>query len=235
MNLKKQPSANVTIGLSSSDTTEGTISPSSLTFTSVNWSSAQTVTVLGINDYEDDGDITLTIVTAAATSTDSSYNGMNASDVAITNIDNDTAGMTIIPTSGLSVTEIGGTATFSVVLTSQPVADVSLGLSSSDTTEGIVAPVSLTYTANNWNTPQVVTVTGVDDGNFVDGNIDFNIVTAAASSIDPKYNGLNASDVPVTSIDNDMSGIIIVASGLSVTENGWDSHFSCGVKQPTGC
>jgi hypothetical protein len=37
----------VTIALTSSDTTEGTVSPASLTFTPGNWNVAQTVTVTG--------------------------------------------------------------------------------------------------------------------------------------------------------------------------------------------
>ena len=60
----------MTIGLSSSDTTEGTVSPASLTFTPANWNAPQTVTVTGVNDAVDDGDIAYTIVTAPATSTD---------------------------------------------------------------------------------------------------------------------------------------------------------------------
>ena len=41
---------------------------------------------------------------------------MDASDVSVTNTDNDTAGITVNPTAGLSTTEGGGTATFTVVL-----------------------------------------------------------------------------------------------------------------------
>ena len=54
----------------------------------------------------------------------------------MTNTDNDTAGITVTPTSGLTTTEAGGTATFTVVLNTQPTADVTIGLTSSDTTEG---------------------------------------------------------------------------------------------------
>ena len=73
------------------------------------------------------------------------------------------AGVTVTPTSGLTTTEAGGTATFTVVLTSQPTASVTMGLSSSNTAEGTVSPSSLTFTSANWNTAQTVTVTGVDD------------------------------------------------------------------------
>ena len=74
--LTTQPTADVTIALSSSDTTEGTVVPASLTFTSANWNVAQTVTVTGVDDVLDDGDVAYTIVTAAAISADANYNGV---------------------------------------------------------------------------------------------------------------------------------------------------------------
>ena len=118
MVLNAQPTADVTIGLSSSDTTEGTVSPASLTFTTANWNTAQTVTVTGVDDALDDGDVGYTIVTAPATSTRRDLQRLNAADVAVTNTDNDAAGITVTPTAGLTTTEAGGgTATFTVVLT----------------------------------------------------------------------------------------------------------------------
>ena len=88
---------------------------------------AQTVTVTGVDDALDDGDVAYTIVTAAATSTDVTYNGVNAADVTVTNTDNDAVGITVTPTAGLTTTEAGGTATFTVVLNTQPTADVTIG------------------------------------------------------------------------------------------------------------
>ena len=75
-----------------------------------------------------------------------------------------------------------------MVLNTQPTADVTIALSSSDTTEGTVSPASLIFTTANWNVAQTVTVTGVDDA-VVDGPIAYTIVTAAAVSTDPNYNG----------------------------------------------
>src|SRR3989454_670972 len=147
--LTSQPTANVTIGLSSNDLTEGTVSPASLTFTSGNWNTAQTVTVTGVNDFVADGNVAYSIVTAPATSTDGGYSGMNAADVGVTNTDDDAAVITVVPTSGLTTTEGGGTATFTVVLGTQPTANVTIGLSSNDLTEGTVAPASVTFTPGN--------------------------------------------------------------------------------------
>jgi len=109
------------------------------------------VTITGVNDDVVDSNIAYTILTAAATSADLNYNGQNAADVSVTNNDNDGAGITVTPTSGLNTTEAGGTATFTVVLNSEPAADVTIALSSSDTTEGNVSPASLTFTSANWN------------------------------------------------------------------------------------
>ncbi len=159
-------------------------------------------------------------MTAAATSADGTYNGINAADVTVTNTDNDASGITVSPISG-PTTEAGGTATFTVVLDAQPTADVTVGLSSSDTTEGTVLPASLTFTSANWNTAQTVTVTGVND-DLDDGDIAYTIVTAAATSADGNYNGLNAADVTVTNTDNDASGITV--SPISGPHDGSRRH-----------
>src|SRR5205085_2244898 len=153
----------------------------------------QTVTVTGVNDATDDGDIGYSIVTAAAVSADGNYDTRNASDVSVTNTDNDTAGITVTPTSGLTTTEAGGTATFTIVLNTQPTADVTIALSSNDMTEGTVSPASVTFTSADWNTPQTVTVTGVNDS-LDDGDIAYSIVTAAATSADGNYDTLNPSN-----------------------------------------
>ncbi|XHL93920.1 MAG: DUF4347 domain-containing protein [Microcoleus anatoxicus] len=101
----------------------------------------------------------------------------------VTITDNDTKGITVSPTTGLTTTEAGGKATFTVVLNTQPTADVTIPLTSSNIAEGTIDKSSLTFTSANWNVAQTVTVTGVDD-TLVDGNIAYNIVTAAATSDD---------------------------------------------------
>ncbi len=232
--LDSQPTADVTIGTTSDNTAEGTVDKPSLTFTNANWNTPQTVTVTGIDDLVEDGNVAYNIVTAAATSTDTNYSGVNADDVAVTNTDNDSKGITVTPITGLTTTEAGGTATFTVVLDSQPTADVTIGTTSNNTAEGTVDKPSLTFTNANWNTPQTVTVTGIDDL-VVDGNVAYNIVTAAATSTDTNYNGVNADDVAVTNTDNDSKGITVTpTSGLTTTEAGGTATFTVVLNsQPT--
>jgi large repetitive protein len=230
--LNSQPTADVAIGLSSSDTTEGTVSPASLTFTALDWTIPQTVTVSGVNDDMDDGDIAYNIVLAPATSADPGYNGQNAADVPLVNIDDDTAGFTVSAISG-NTTEAGGTATFTVKLTSQPTADVTIGLSSSDTTEGTVSPASLTFTSANWNVEQAVTASGVDDA-IDDGDVGYAIVTDAATSADLVYNGQNAADASLANVDDDGAGVVVSAISGNTTEAGGTATFTVKLNsQPT--
>jgi hypothetical protein len=218
--LTAQPTADVTIGVSSSDPTEGTVSTTALTFTTATWNQPQTVRVSGVDDALTDGDIAYTIVLAPAQSADPAYSGRDPDDVSVVNVDDDTPGITVTPTSGLTTTEGGGTASFTVALTSQPAADVTIAVSSSDTTEGTVQPQALTFTAADWNQPQSVVITGVNDA-LTDGDIAYTIVLAPAQSADPAYTGLNPADVSVTNLDDDIPGFIIdPPSDLVVSEFG---------------
>ena len=96
-----------------------------------------------------------------------------------------TPGVTATPSGNLMTSESGGTATFEVSLDTAPTADVVIAVTSSDPTEGAVSPEWLTFTTNNWHTPQTVTVTGQDDA-VADGTVAYHIVLSPVSS-DPIY------------------------------------------------
>jgi hypothetical protein len=232
--LNSQPTSDVTIALSSSDTEEGTISTPSITFTPDNWNIAQTVTVTGVDDDIIDGSVPYTIVTAAAVSADANYSGFDAKDVRVANNDNETAGITVNQTSGLVTNENGATAQFAVVLNKQPTSDVTIALNSNDTTEGTISTSSITFTPANWNTAQTVTIAGVDDA-ITDGDVSYTIVTAAAVSADANYNGLDAEDVSAVNNDNDRAGVTVSQTGGLVTsENGATAQFAVMLNsQPT--
>ncbi len=156
-----KPTADVTITLSSSDPGEGTVDLPSLTFTPADWNVPQTVTITGVDDGVVDGTQPYTIDLSSTISADANFNGLVPGNVEAINIDNE-AGVSV-DASSITTTEAGGTATFSVWLNTMPTADVTLALSSSDTTEATVSPASLTFTPGDYFVPQVVTVTGVDD------------------------------------------------------------------------
>jgi len=198
--LTLQPTSSVSFGIYSSNTNEGTVSTPQLTFTTANWNVAQTVTITGVDDQMDEGNVAYTILMAPAVSDDPNYNGFQPSNVSVVNQGTVTAGVSVTPASGLVTTSAGGTATFSVVLNSKPAAEVDLGLSSSNTSQGIVSPASLAFTPDNWNQPQTVTVTGVASAQ-ASGNVNYSVVFAPASSADPNYNGLVPASVSLTNVN----------------------------------
>ncbi len=125
-------------------------------------------------------------------------------------------GIVVDPTAGLVTTEGGGTDSFSVLLATQPVALVTIDVSTGDATEGIVSAgaqgpgplVTLSFDATNWDQPQTVSVHGVDDA-LQDGNVAYTLVNAPAVSADFDYAGLDADDVSATNLDDDQPQVIV--------------------------
>ncbi|QDV69725.1 hypothetical protein Poly24_34420 [Rosistilla carotiformis] len=214
------PLADVVIALSSSDTSEGTVSPQQITLTPANATTPRTITVSGVNDLIDDGDAEYSIITAPIVSNDPFYHGIDPDDVVVRNLDDDGTGIRLSKTSGLTTTEDGGTDTFTVVLDSQPTATVTIPLVSSDPNEATLSANSLTFNTANWNTPQTVTVTGRPD-RVDDDDAAFTIITHAAISSDAGYSGLAAADVTGINRDVDVAGISLVGTeNLVVNESG---------------
>ncbi|HEX8310529.1 MAG TPA: peptidylprolyl isomerase [Chthoniobacteraceae bacterium] len=212
--LDKAPTAPVTIVVTSSDTTEGTIEAPAvssdpadpantrkLVFDATNFSTPQTVTVKGVDDTTGDGDVDYSVNFAPAVSTDIRYKGMVAPKVTIKNLDNE-SGIKITSAASLTTTEAGGQAQFSVKLERRPTSTVTIALETSDASEGTVSPATLTFTSVDWNTNQVVTVTGVDDA-VVDGNVAYSIVLKPAVSSDASFNGKVGPQVSLTNTDNE--------------------------------
>ncbi|MCF6235306.1 MAG: FG-GAP-like repeat-containing protein [Gammaproteobacteria bacterium] len=221
--LATEPTASVTIPVSSSDTSEGAVNPSTLTFTVGDWSMPQTVTITGVDDGVVDGDISYAVITSAAVSADATYNALDAADVVVVNLDNDLSGITVTPTSGLLTTEAGASDSFIVVLDAAPSADVTIGLTSSDTSEGRLFVSALTFTPANWSTPQTVVVVGQDDA-VIDGDIAYAVSTTAASSSDTSYNNMVVADVTVSNSDDDLlQNVTITASDAVASETGPDN------------
>jgi hypothetical protein len=179
-------------------------------------STTATIDVIPVDDTIVDPDETVEVTLSLGTG----YvpHSLN-STATLTITDNDTAGITVSAISG-NTSEAGGTASFEVVLDTEPTADVTVNLVSSNTAEGTVSVPSITFTPSNWNVPQTATVTGVDD-TVADGNITYTIQTTVTSA-DTAYSSINPSDVSVINIDNDTPNILVTQSGGStaVTEGG---------------
>lgn len=108
-----------------------------------------------------------------------------------------------IETSGALVTsEAGAAAEFTVALRKAPLADVIIGMASDDLTEGTLSDTELTFTSENWQTPQPVVITGQDDA-VIDGDQSYRVQLGATVSEDSAYNGIQLGELPVENLDND--------------------------------
>ncbi len=180
-----------------------------------------------------DGNVDYNIITAAAESADSNYDGVDPDDVVVTNIDNNSAEIIVERTTGLTTTEDGGTDSFTVRLNSLPTADVTIDIRSDEPEEGTVSTDTLTFTLDNALSPQIVTVTGVDDNEF-DDDVEYRIVTERAVSDDSNYNRFNPPDVEVTNIDTTPADVEITLSGdrIEVTEGSSTDSFTLVLTRP---
>ena len=99
---------------------------------------------------------------------------------------------------------------------SEPTSDVTVSLTL-DATEVASTTTSLTFNSLNWETPQIIPLTGVDDASEADGDT----ITVATVSVEAgsatEYLGLSA-DANVTTVDDDDPGFALSTTTLTVAE-----------------
>ena len=225
-----QPATDVVVTATSGDTSEATVDVTSLTFTSSNWDTPQTVTVTGQDDPNADGDqstlVTLSIDDALS---DDVFDPFEDQTVSVTITDDETAGFQITESGGAtSVSETGTTDTFDVVLLDPPIGNVVIDVSSGDTGEATVDLAMLTFTPANWDTVQTVTVTGVDDGVLADGDVSTLITLSINDALSQDaFDSVADQIVSVTTTDNDVAGFSVTEPGgtTSISETGTTDTF----------
>lgn len=195
VSLSEQPThprkaVTVTVPLQSSDPSEGTISVSSLEFTSTNWDIPQLVTVTGVNDNQIDGNQAYQIQLGKLKTNAKAFRGINPHDVTLVNKDDDglQPGIVIAPTS--LIIDDGGSKLVKIHLASKPVSDVTLSFNVSEgDDQARLSTYSLMFTSKNWNVAQTLTVGAFADG-LHDGDQPF-VLGLDAISIDLDYDRLS--------------------------------------------
>lgn len=122
------------------------------------------------------------------------------------------------------VDEAGITDSYTVHLTTLPLADVNITLSYSQPGQIVVDSPSLTFTPSNWNVPQIVTLSAVNDSLF-EGEQSVNILYSVTSE-DEDYHALAVDAVVVTVNDNDPAVVELL------TNNGFENDQLAPFNQP---
>ncbi len=199
-----------------------------LTFTTSNWNTEQTVTVSAGED--DDG------VNDTATLTNTASGGDYADiskNIEVTVTDDDYIEL-VVSTDELEVPE-GGNNTYTIELSTEPTETVTVEVTGAtgnitvDTDSNTQGDQNtLTFTTSTWNTPQTVTVSaGEDDDGINDTATLINLASGADEYVSVR------KEVAVEVIDNDQQEIIVDPPTLSVNEGGSGTYTVKLATQPT--
>ena len=234
--LDLAPTGNVTIAPSVTGT-DVTVSPASLTFTSGNWATTQTVTVSAVVDDMIEGTETHTI-THSITATDDTNYPTTLTIASVTATVHDTDANVTISATTLAVTE-GANAAYTVVLGTVPTGAVTVRAISSPAVFVVVGPgivptesqTDITFTTTNWNMAQTVTVAAAVDDHIDKGERPwdiFHFVVSSADTTNYPNTGFPIDDarIPVTITDDDIAGVSVSATEVTAAEAGATGSYT---------
>ena len=130
--------------------------------------------------------------------------------------------------SQVGLTEGGSAGTYNVKLPTAPTGNVTVSVTSGDTGAVTVNPSSLTFTTNNYNTNQQVTLTPVSDNDGADESVTITH-SAAGGGYDNKSATLTAT------VADDDRGFTFSPSSLTLDEGGAGKSFTVALAaEPAG-
>ena len=212
--LMEAPNADVTVTVAPEDpngdfflNAEAPKDAVTLTFTTSNWDTPQTVTITAVDDDEPEP-TEVRYITVTGDSTDSLF--QVALQTYVTIYDNDSASIITGESDGSTyVVEGGATDSYTVALGFLPTSDVTIaiydvaGEPNQVTLDGGES-TTLTFTTSNWDTPQTVTVEAIDDG-LAETAPHYTALTHSVSQPggDNAYQGISVLNVNVSMGEND--------------------------------
>ena len=243
--LLSQPSDDVLVNASSSDTSQGSLNTTTMVFTPANWDTPQPRTVFGIDDNIMEGDINYSINTTVS-STDSNYNNLAVEDINLVNIDDDTdANLKLSIINSMQEPSTAGTFRISLVKSLPPPNDTPL-VNTQDVTVSFISDgpgiVGVDYidasgsvVISAMSSSADVNISPIDD-NFIEVTEQAGIVLSARSggigSIIVGVNNLIQMDIV-----DDEDGSIVVSGQTPAVEPSTNGHFtiqlSGGVSETT--
>ena len=222
--LTSEPTAPVTFAVAVPTGADIEIIPSVLTFTSANWNKTQTLTVRALQDADAVADEPVRLVHAVR---GGDYDGLSVPTVTVTITEDDTPGVTVSETK-VTVGE-GDSGTYTVVLDTQPAADVTVAVAVPTEADLTVTPPTVTFTQANWNTPQTLTVTALQDADAAADEP----ATLTHAIHGGDYDGLVAAAVTVAIIEDDAPGVTLSETALTLIEGDEGSYAVVLDTQPT--
>ena len=199
----------MTVVIASEDVGSASASPAQLRFDAGNWSTPQTVTVTGVHDDggEDASTVLQVLAKGALTEVDSLQVVVRDDE------------RLVVSESMLQVRE-GQSTSFTAQLNSPSSQGVTVDLSSSNPSKASFSPNRLRFTALNWNLPQSVTVTPIQDIDSDSENIEIALRASGGS-----YTGIE-NQVQIAVEDDEGPKLLLSSESLSVEEGGASADFN---------
>ena len=212
--LSERPLSTVTVDIGGESGSDLTLDLTSLTFTTDDWNVPQPVNVTAGHDEDAENDeVTLTLLARGG-----GYTGVS-DNVTVTIEDDDIASLIISPTQ-LTIPE-EESRTFTVNLSRPPSSSVTVNITPRTGAELTVSPSAITFTAVNWNSPNIgtVIVTALDDSDAFDNHEKLDLTAFGGG-----FDGTEDS-VAVTIIDDETLSLIAIPDSIFVNE-GEENIFS---------
>ena len=224
--LTRQPESNVTVNIRVEEASDGsvvTIHPQIVTFTANSNRLSHTITVRALEDIDAvDNRATLRHeISGLFLGNDLLF----AEVTVLVEDDDEPPGVMVSPTS-LTIDE-GDSGDYTVVLNSQPTGDVTVTAVSSDPAVMVVSE-PLIFTPSDWNVAQMIELRAVVDANTVHEQL------IIAHTVENYDDVMDAEPVAVTVEDNDMPGVTVSPTVLTVDERGTGSYTVVLDSEPTG-
>jgi hypothetical protein len=208
--LKSEPNSIVSVPISTNSNLIQ-LNLSQMTFDSNNWDTFQELQIFAPEDdfYKDNQNIPIQF--GPYSSADVLYNGKGFT-TPIFYINNETKGINFSIT---NPAEGGPNGYLILSLQSKPKGNVTININNPSPADLSFSSSMITFTPANWNTPQSVTITAIDD-TLLEYTETFDIVLTLNSS-DPNYNNLSYT-IPVSIDDNDVPGLNLNVSWFNIQE-----------------
>ena len=205
--LDAAPTDPVRVGLLNPDSSEWALDTDVLEFLP-GAGLSQTFTITGVDDSEVDGDISGVVGLSPVVSDDPRYQGIDPADVPVINRDDDVSAVPQwqLEAVDLEVSESGDTGLLRIAFDQLPSADVHVEILSGDTSEVVVDPVELVFSATNATTLQAVVLHGLDD-DIADGTREVSLTIRVSASTDADFASLPAQSLNAQNLDDDSASI----------------------------
>ena len=226
--LATEPTGEVTVTISGHAATAVTLDKTTLTFTTDNWDTAQTVTVSATQNAAT-AKVTLAHAVAGA-----DYGSVTAEPVVVSVVgvagQQPTLQVGVSSSAQTLTVPEGGANSYTLVLGSRPTDDVTVGVTLPAGTDLTLDKTSLTFTVDNWDTAQTVAVTAAEDDDAVtDAGVTLTHTVSGGG-----YGSTTMPDVEVSITENDTAGVTIEPTALSVVAGRSNEYTVKLATEPTG-